>query len=105
MIRRPPLSTRTDTLFPSTTRFRAGAGAALGACVCAVVGGALHLVVVLRHGHPGHTLWLAAAADVPRCDRVLRAGGGLHGAAGAPGARRVLLARAHGRREIGRAHV
>src|SRR3546814_10407314 len=27
MIRRPPRSTRTDTLFPYTTRFRSGAGA------------------------------------------------------------------------------
>src|SRR3546814_12141671 len=32
MIRRPPRSTRTDTLFPYTTLFRSGdAGAALGA--------------------------------------------------------------------------
>src|SRR3546814_10276380 len=28
MIRRPPRSTRTDTLFPYTTRFRSGAGSA-----------------------------------------------------------------------------
>src|SRR3546814_1805206 len=28
MIRRPPISTRTDTLFPYTTLFRSGAGAA-----------------------------------------------------------------------------
>src|SRR3546814_1391908 len=31
MIRRPPISTRTDTLFPYTTRFRAGRGRAVPA--------------------------------------------------------------------------
>src|SRR3546814_20401813 len=31
MIRRPPRSTRTDTLFPYTTLFRSGAGALAGA--------------------------------------------------------------------------
>src|SRR3546814_4967047 len=31
MIRRPPISTRTDTLFPYTTRFRAGRGRAFPA--------------------------------------------------------------------------
>src|SRR3546814_5263259 len=30
MIRRPPISTRTDKLFPSTTLFRSAAGAAIG---------------------------------------------------------------------------
>ena len=39
--------------------------------LCAVAGGALHLVDVLRDGHPGRALRLAAAADVPRRDRGL----------------------------------
>src|SRR3546814_10232386 len=36
MIRRPPRSTRTDTLFPYTTLFRSGAAceSVLGACKC-----------------------------------------------------------------------
>src|SRR5690606_11707355 len=53
--------------------------AALAARVRAVAGGALHLVVVLRHGHPGRALRLAAAADLPRRHCLLRAGRGLHG--------------------------
>src|SRR3546814_5269259 len=32
MIRRPPRSTRTDTLFPYTTLFRSGRGARAGPC-------------------------------------------------------------------------
>src|SRR3546814_3209906 len=33
MIRRPPRSTRTDTLFPYTTLFRSGDGILLGRCL------------------------------------------------------------------------
>src|SRR3546814_8118551 len=33
MIRRPPRSTRTDTLFPYTTLFRSPAWAAIGSCI------------------------------------------------------------------------
>src|SRR3546814_12801337 len=74
MIRRPPRSTRTDTLFPYTTLFRsmasaadllryvvpacAGAGAAAAGAVAGPVGGALP---VRR----------AAAVSACRCDRGL----------------------------------
>src|SRR3546814_6885824 len=42
MIRRPPRSTRTDTLFPYTTLFRAGGGGAggVGSGGCGGIGGA-----------------------------------------------------------------
>src|SRR3546814_11613498 len=41
MIRRPPRSTRTDTLFPYTTLFRSSAGIALPAAVAAGSGGCI----------------------------------------------------------------
>src|SRR3546814_974776 len=40
MIRRPPRSTRTDTLFPYTTLFRSGEGGALSALALRHAGGA-----------------------------------------------------------------
>src|SRR3546814_5512143 len=38
MIRRPPRSTRTDTLFPYTTRFRSGVDISILACTKYIVG-------------------------------------------------------------------
>src|SRR3546814_7814405 len=37
MIRRPPRSTRTDTLFPYTTLFRSARSCRCGACACPLV--------------------------------------------------------------------
>src|SRR3546814_14165540 len=56
MIRRPPRSTRTDTLFPYTTRFRAPAALALPTGEVAVRGrggalAGLQPVAVLRDAH------------------------------------------------------
>src|SRR3546814_4948646 len=61
MIRRPPISTRTDTLFPYTTLFRSGQIALLfeqridaqheGRCSEAVVAGEEHLRVRTDHLH------------------------------------------------------
>src|SRR3546814_9997412 len=59
MIRRPPISTRTDTLFPYTTRFRSVAAVRLaGAAVRAV---ALGIVVtaVVQSVLGGVGLWIA----------------------------------------------
>src|SRR3546814_7358478 len=71
MIRRPPRSTRTDTLFPYTTRFRSrglhrGADRRRGSLRAAV--GGLHAAAVLRHAAgfraagPGDTRRRLAAA-------------------------------------------
>src|SRR3546814_19083309 len=60
MIRRPPRSTRTDTLFPNTTRFRSAVAAAAGG--------------------------VAAAGAGRQAERAGRGGGGTgSGAGGAPG--------------------
>src|SRR3546814_15340492 len=53
MIRRPPISTRTDTLFPYTTLFRSAGSAPLGAQRLAVEDGENHIGVagVDRYQH------------------------------------------------------
>src|SRR3546814_14401402 len=88
MIRRPPISTRTDTLFPYTTLFRSGGGAlvddiGVGAADLAadagVGGGALCFVEHLRLGRAA----LRRAAE-ERLQRLLggRIGAGARGAGG-----------------------
>src|SRR3546814_17780242 len=52
-MRRPPRSTRTDTLFPDTTRFRSRAAG---------------LAVVPLKGIPLHALWLYAPGERPMAD-------------------------------------
>src|SRR3546814_17423154 len=47
MIRLPPRSTRTDTLFPYTTPFRAGMGSVPGAFIAAVLIGELRAFGIL----------------------------------------------------------
>src|SRR3546814_5799018 len=49
MIRRPPRSTRTDTLFPSTTRFRSTQPAMIRFPVGQKAGGTLHLTISGAH--------------------------------------------------------
>src|SRR3546814_20704932 len=82
MIRRPPRSTRTDTLFPYTTLFRsrighrlAAAGRALeagGDRADALVGGAgrtlVHPVAHQRHQHEGDDHQPAPAAEAGRLE-------------------------------------
>src|SRR3546814_13782676 len=51
MIRRPPRSTRTDTLFPYTTLFRSGELALVGEVVATVM--ELHPVAMPRQRHIG----------------------------------------------------
>src|SRR3546814_14069285 len=52
MIRRPPRSTRTDTLFPYTTLFRSALAAAyqLGYRIALIVAGAGALLIAADHG-------------------------------------------------------
>src|SRR3546814_2085937 len=52
MIRRPPRSTRTDTLFPYTTLFRSYLLS--GLLECGVCGGVYAIVVGDRYGCAGH---------------------------------------------------
>src|SRR3546814_14805351 len=49
MIRRPPRSTRTDTLFPSTTRFRSTQPAMIRFPAGQKAGGTLHLTISGAH--------------------------------------------------------
>src|SRR3546814_17388846 len=106
LIRRPPRSTRTDTLFPYTTLFRSAAGRRRGgaaAGLCRSVGarsartvrlpppGALHGADAQgARARPG-----IAAADARRGGGALSARGG----GGAAQGRRGRLARARGRTE------
>src|SRR3546814_4390883 len=51
MIRRPPRSKRTDTLFPYTTRFRSHLAQQLGDHVLALAGGVAHGPIQPGDGH------------------------------------------------------
>src|SRR3546814_5660593 len=76
MIRRPPRSTRTDTLFPYTTRFRSGERAHIAAECEAIRGGAEfrvqfgqameNVTLQLRHFCDGHSLALIEIAERPK---------------------------------------
>src|SRR3546814_19841663 len=94
MIRRPPRSTRTDTLFPYTTLFRSGSPRNVWALKVRDVEGYAERVRVTLEGeitlvaevtkaavttmeiHPGQPLWATAKATeieaYPRCDRGSR---------------------------------
>src|SRR3546814_14104855 len=80
MIRRPPRSTRTDTLFPYTTRFRSSAarlaphqkGALLGREIAAQHARVGEVDVdALRAADRGHRAGARARAQRLRCERVL----------------------------------
>src|SRR3546814_9484119 len=61
MIRRPPRSTRTDTLFPYTTLFRSPAEAIHGAMAWLAIGlFLLHIIGALRHQ------WLLGTPELQR---------------------------------------
>src|SRR3546814_3528262 len=66
MIRRPPRSTRTDTLFPYTTLFRSNARG-----VCSGVGSSQHLYATnfLSNGPQGALLPVAAGVGLDRRTR------------------------------------
>src|SRR3546814_2966750 len=69
MIRRPPRSTRTDTLFPYTTLFRSTAGCAAGHGLCARLCRAFRPVVDLRlSGRRDHTRGIHSRAFRQRAD-------------------------------------
>src|SRR3546814_9062323 len=76
MIRRPPRSTRTDTLFPYTTLFRSGAGVTGGSVpgALAAAGLPLHVRPRLQGRLPvllddcRRLRWLRCASGEPRCD-------------------------------------
>src|SRR3546814_13501928 len=91
MIRRPPRSTRTDTLFPYTTLFRAGGGGPV------LIGPRSRMLAALKE--VCHAAGLEARDIGGRRRR-----GRLEGPASEPGGRRP--GRGLGtRRQIGRAHV
>src|SRR3546814_8512740 len=65
MIRRPPRSTRTDTLFPYTTLFRSlGAGGNVGHLAACLV--ELDAAVRVMRGQPPHRLRVALDRDAER---------------------------------------
>src|SRR3546814_12989818 len=75
MIRRPPRSTRTDTLFPYTTLFRAGGGVCAGAALPGDRGGAV------RAAAAGGVAVAGAAAGGGGAGAVGAGAGGERGAA------------------------
>src|SRR3546814_5534603 len=64
MIRRPPRSTRTDTLFPYTTLFRSGLEAARAGLEAAFADGIRACAIVFMHGYryPAHEAAVAKLA-------------------------------------------
>src|SRR3546814_19661325 len=97
MIRRPPRSTRTDTLFPYTTLFRSGAARAVSAI--ATSHGFAGAYELTRYGL--HASVLAGASGAMERDSAHHSA--RHAAAlESPAA---IGARAGQRAEIGRAHV
>ncbi len=64
----------------------AGVRAALVDGLCAVAGGLLHLVDLLRHGHAGDAPWLVGAADIRRYHPAVPVRLALAGASGRGGA-------------------
>src|SRR3546814_5543652 len=118
MIRRPPISTRTDTLFPYTTLFRSERALALFMVTAAAAGGelhdhsgavlgdaGLHLREELRIG-AGVLLGVAHVDVDDGGARLIGRVGGLDLLRGRDGdGGRVLLAWDGAGNEIGRAHV
>src|SRR3546814_8474945 len=94
MIRRPPRSTRTDTLFPYTTLFRSSvvAGNGAGALGRLVIRVGVDCQQAERLGHRRHDTGRPRKAS-PTTPRITRVGG----------ARALLLVER--RAEIGRAHA
>src|SRR3546814_16186265 len=98
MLRRPPISTRTDTRFPSTTRFRSVDGLEeLAEAIyanSARFGGKPIWAMLADHSHSA-SYWLASAADKVFMPKL--------GTAGSIGA--VILHAEMSKAQIGRAHV
>src|SRR3546814_14500045 len=77
MIRRPPRSTRTDTLFPYTTRFRSAVGVNIGAGAQfpkAGIGLIVNLPCSLAHFFQGEEVFMSAHAIQPLVDIGLNRG-------------------------------
>src|SRR3546814_15666916 len=80
MIRRPPRSTRTDTLFPYTTLFRSLRLAVGAACKIEIAPGQNHWADAEVVGFNSHTLYLMPQSDIsglPPGARVLPVEAGL----------------------------
>src|SRR3546814_13303050 len=96
MIRRPPRSTRIDTLFPYTTLFRS---ARVGACATMSPSGRAH-----EHAFAGHAVEAGRLVAGTRAARTRDAGRDVHRHRHLRAvARRDQAAAASARREIGRA--
>src|SRR3546814_6248072 len=86
MIRRPPKSTRTDTLFPYTTLFRALAALGVGGVLASFDGGAAtHGKTLVLRGEPA--ILLEAGAEGPGAARRATAAGRSGGSGRYPGTR------------------
>src|SRR3546814_18096527 len=98
MLRRPPSSTRTDTLFPYTTLFRSGPAAARGGERGAHQLGPAHAHLARRLAHHGvgdGVLDLDAGVALARVRVAGREGGAEAGVQVVPATVSVEIGRAH----------
>src|SRR3546814_19263620 len=65
MIRRPPRSTRTDTLFPYTTLFRSGFGAVKGLALATVLFMGATLLYDIGYGNAARPAWMTESRTYP----------------------------------------
>src|SRR3546814_19454573 len=100
MIRRPPRSTRTDTLFPYTTLFRSVDARAASAHLLGILLLRLYGARIADGGRTGLVAARDHDGDIARADRR-----GLVGAAGRQRDRSRPRPADHDLRQIGRAHV
>src|SRR3546814_1453182 len=74
MIRRPPRSTRTDTLFPYTTLFRSSHDASNPDSGYYAVGAAAHVIMTPHHalGHSGRTTRIRSEEHTSELQSLMR---------------------------------
>src|SRR3546814_4516502 len=72
MIRRPPRSTRTDTLFPYTTLFRSGFGAVKGLALATVLFMGATLLYDIGYGNAARPAWMRSEEHTSELQSLMR---------------------------------